>query len=235
MFVDRWLQDQVLMALQHESGVDAAHIGVSVLDGVVTLQGIVPTFRQKWLAERAARRLLSVRAIANNLEVVASHCHSGGATRLKTLAALALALSLPAAVAAQEHKCGSCARERHDHANAAEQPAPAPTFDAPASITPPPYDARQEGVISGVIYSVMRHPGMDVQLTVGVGEWSVDVLVAPKEWLDAKRVVFRMGERIAIVGSRYDNMTSEAVIARELYTSDLAIVVRDADGRPLWN
>jgi osmotically-inducible protein OsmY len=66
---DRRLQEQVLATLEREPGVDAAQIGVSAHDGVVTLQGIVPTFRQKWLAERAARHVPSVRAVANDLEV----------------------------------------------------------------------------------------------------------------------------------------------------------------------
>ena len=221
MSIDRWLQDQVLTALEHESGVDAAHIGVSVLDGVITLQGLVPTFRQKWLAERAARRMLSVRAIHNELNVAAIHSRVGGTMRLETLAALAIALSLPTAAAAQEHKL-CCAAEQHG-------------VDPHASATVPRYDVGQEGLISGVIYSVMRHPGVDVQLTIGVGERSVEVLVAPMEWLDAKRAVFRTGERIAVLGSRYDSGTGEALLARELFTTDQAIVVRDADGRPLWN
>lgn len=69
MTIQRRLQEQVLAALEREPGVDAAQIGVSVADGVVSLQGHVPTFRHKWLAERAARRLLGVRAIANDIEV----------------------------------------------------------------------------------------------------------------------------------------------------------------------
>ena len=72
MTMDRRLQEQVLTALEREPGVDAAQIGVSVVDGVVTLQGLVATFRQKWLAERAARRLVGVRAIANDLDVAAT-------------------------------------------------------------------------------------------------------------------------------------------------------------------
>ena len=69
MSIDRRLQEQVLTAIERELGADAAQVGVSAHDRVVTLQGIVPTFRQKWLAERAARHLPLVRAVANDLEV----------------------------------------------------------------------------------------------------------------------------------------------------------------------
>jgi osmotically-inducible protein OsmY len=69
MTTDRRLQEEVLAALEREPGVDAAQVGVSVAGGVVTLQGTVPTFRQKWLAERLARHLPTVRAVANDLEV----------------------------------------------------------------------------------------------------------------------------------------------------------------------
>ena len=69
MSTDRRLQEQALEALERELGVDAAQVGVSAHDGVVTLHGIVPSFRRKWLAERAARRLRDVQAVVNDLEV----------------------------------------------------------------------------------------------------------------------------------------------------------------------
>jgi osmotically-inducible protein OsmY len=69
MTTDRELQEQVLSALEWEPGVDAAHIGVSVDAGVVTLQGVVTTYFQKIVAERTARRVYGVRAIANDLAV----------------------------------------------------------------------------------------------------------------------------------------------------------------------
>jgi osmotically-inducible protein OsmY len=69
MTLDRRIQNLVLAALEREPGVDAAQIGVSVVDGVAILHGRVATFRQKWLAERTARHLASVRAVANDLEV----------------------------------------------------------------------------------------------------------------------------------------------------------------------
>ena len=86
MSIDRHLQERVLAALEQEPGVDAAQIGVSVLDGVVTLQGVVPTFRQKWLAERAARHLLSVRAVANDLEVAHPDIATGDAAIAQAVA-----------------------------------------------------------------------------------------------------------------------------------------------------
>jgi osmotically-inducible protein OsmY len=69
MTADRDLQEKVLQALEWEPGVDAAEVGVSVDDGVVTLRGEVSTLREKWLAERAARHVLGVRAVANDLDV----------------------------------------------------------------------------------------------------------------------------------------------------------------------
>ncbi len=69
MSTDRELQEKVLQALGWEPGVDAAAIGVSVEEGVVTLRGGVDTLREKWLAERCTRHVAGVRAIANDLEV----------------------------------------------------------------------------------------------------------------------------------------------------------------------
>lgn len=90
MTTDRKLQEQVLAALEWEPGVDAAHIGVSVGDGVVTMHGTVPTFRQKWLAERAARHVYGVRAVANDLEVA----QAGPSARTDTDIAEAVANAL---------------------------------------------------------------------------------------------------------------------------------------------
>ncbi len=69
MKTDRDLQEEVLAALDWEPGVDAAEIGVSVSDGVVTLRGTATTCREKWLAERAARHVVGVRAVANDVDV----------------------------------------------------------------------------------------------------------------------------------------------------------------------
>jgi osmotically-inducible protein OsmY len=48
---------------------DASMVGVSATEGVVTLSGYVDTYAAKLAAERAARRVYGVRAVANELEV----------------------------------------------------------------------------------------------------------------------------------------------------------------------
>jgi osmotically-inducible protein OsmY len=66
---DTELQSDVLDELRWEPSVDAAHIGVSVKNGVVTLTGHVPSYAEKYAAERAAQRVHGVRAVANEIDV----------------------------------------------------------------------------------------------------------------------------------------------------------------------
>ncbi len=44
----------------------ATKIGVGVKDGVVTLSGFVNSYFEKWAAERAAKRVYGVKALAGN-------------------------------------------------------------------------------------------------------------------------------------------------------------------------
>ena len=66
---DRKLQMDVLDELRWEPGVNATDIGVSVKDGVVTLEGSVDSFAEKWAAEEAVKRLPGVKALAVEIEV----------------------------------------------------------------------------------------------------------------------------------------------------------------------
>ena len=69
MRTDSQLQEGVLKALEWEPSVNAAQIGIIVQDGVVTLDGHVGSLREKWMAEKTARCVWGVRAVANELEV----------------------------------------------------------------------------------------------------------------------------------------------------------------------
>ena len=62
------LQRDVLNELRFEPSVDAAGIAVSVRGRVVTLRGYVSSYAEKYAAERAAKRVHGVKAVANELD-----------------------------------------------------------------------------------------------------------------------------------------------------------------------
>jgi len=66
---DRELQLDVLDELRWEPGVKATDIGATVKDGVVTLEGTVDSYAEKWAAEKAVKRLPGVKALAVDLKV----------------------------------------------------------------------------------------------------------------------------------------------------------------------
>src|SRR5947209_5960204 len=66
---DKEIQQAVLRELEWEPEVKSTEIGVSVKDGVVTLTGFVESYAKKYNAERAAKRVYGVKAVANDIEV----------------------------------------------------------------------------------------------------------------------------------------------------------------------
>ena len=69
MKTDKELQRDILDELSWEPLVDPARIGVAVTGGIVTLTGHVSSYAERYAAERAAKRVYGVRAVANELEV----------------------------------------------------------------------------------------------------------------------------------------------------------------------
>ena len=69
MKTDQQLKQDVSNELRWEPSVVDTHVGVSVNDGIVTLSGHVPSFAEKYGAERATKRVFGVKAVANELDV----------------------------------------------------------------------------------------------------------------------------------------------------------------------
>ncbi len=66
------LQQDVVDELVWDASVDSSGIGVTTTeDGVVTLSGRVSSNYEKSAAEKAAKRIVGVKAVANELEVIA--------------------------------------------------------------------------------------------------------------------------------------------------------------------
>ena len=69
MKTDTQLQQDVRDEIRWDARVTPTDIGVSVKDGVVTLNGKAPHYMEKTAAEEAAQRVCGVRAVANEIQV----------------------------------------------------------------------------------------------------------------------------------------------------------------------
>ena len=69
MKTDAQLQQDVIAELKWDPSITDTQIGVSVANGVVTLNGHVDSFAQKWDAEKTAQRVSGVKALAVEIQV----------------------------------------------------------------------------------------------------------------------------------------------------------------------
>ena len=69
MKTDLKIKEDVLQELAWQSGVDETQIGVIVKDGIVTLTGVVDSYTKKIQAEKAAKSVYGVKAVAEDIEV----------------------------------------------------------------------------------------------------------------------------------------------------------------------
>ena len=90
MKTDAQLQKDVMDEIKWEPCVTAAEIGVSAVNGVVTLNGTVPTYAEKWAAERAAQRVEGVKAIAEEIQIEPIGIHAKSDAEIAAIAASSL-------------------------------------------------------------------------------------------------------------------------------------------------
>ncbi len=66
---DASIREDVIFELKYDPKITPTDIAVAVKDGVVTLSGYVPTYWEKDAAEKAAKRVYGVKAVANDIQV----------------------------------------------------------------------------------------------------------------------------------------------------------------------
>jgi osmotically-inducible protein OsmY len=105
LLTDRDLRTRkfVTQQLEWDPAVDASAIGVAARDGAVTLTGFVNTFAEKLAAERAAKRVHGVRAVANDLEVKLKLGRTDADIARDVAMGLRIYASIPATVQAAVH------------------------------------------------------------------------------------------------------------------------------------
>lgn len=93
----------VMHQLEWDPAFDASAIGVAVRDGSVTLTGFISTYGEKLAAERAAKRVYGVRAVANDLEVRVKLGRTDADIAADAAMALKIHVAIPDAVQAAVH------------------------------------------------------------------------------------------------------------------------------------
>jgi Predicted periplasmic or secreted lipoprotein len=92
---DTGLRDSVMRELAWDPSVDATMIGVTTKEGVVALSGYVDTYAARLVAERAARRVYGVKAVANELAVKLAETRIDPEVAAEALQALANRIDTP--------------------------------------------------------------------------------------------------------------------------------------------
>ena len=73
---DNQIQKDVMDQLKWEPFLHSSEIGVAVKNGVVTLSGIVDTYPKKLAAEKAAKKVSGVKAIAEDIQIGVSPAYN---------------------------------------------------------------------------------------------------------------------------------------------------------------
>src|SRR5258705_10169901 len=66
---DSAIREDVALELKYDPKITSNDIAVAVKDGVVTLSGFASSYMEKDSAEKAAKRVYGVRAVANDIQI----------------------------------------------------------------------------------------------------------------------------------------------------------------------
>ncbi|MDP4285666.1 MAG: BON domain-containing protein [Bacteroidota bacterium] len=79
---DNQIQKDVMEELKWEPFLNAAEIGVAVKNGIVTLSGQVDSYYKKLVAEKAAKKVSGVKAIAEDIQIGVSPSYNKSDTEI---------------------------------------------------------------------------------------------------------------------------------------------------------
>ena len=97
------IRDAVMRQLEWDPRVEASAVGVTATHGTVTLTGFIDTYAGKLAAERAAKRVHGVRAVANDIDVRLKLERTDSDIARDAALALELRSSIPETVQAAIH------------------------------------------------------------------------------------------------------------------------------------
>jgi osmotically-inducible protein OsmY len=94
-YLDKELRESVDRQLEYDPEVPSKNVGVTAANGVITLTGFVESYADKIAAEKAAKRVYGVKALANDIEVRLLSERTDTEVATAALATLAGNVSMP--------------------------------------------------------------------------------------------------------------------------------------------
>ena len=91
-----------------------------------------------------------------------------------------------------------------------------------------------DGVITGVRHVPAGSPLEGVHLTLKLKSGSVDVYLAPADFMRIFRTNFPLGAEVEVIGSKVKSQNSDVILTRDVAIGAATINLRDAGGAENW-
>jgi hypothetical protein len=101
------------------------------------------------------------------------------------------------------------------------------------------YDPKTVETVSGTVTSIeqmtpFKGMGPGVHLTLKTDKESISVHVGPAWYIERQDIKIAAGDQIEVKGSRITYQGKPAIIAAEIHKGDEVLLLRDANGIPMW-
>ncbi len=104
---------------------------------------------------------------------------------------------------------------------------------AQAGNTSPKYDPSKESTVKGTVQEVRQIPqGNVTELVVKAGDKTVQVYLAPAEFLKEIDCWIKQGDQVEVVGAKAAD--SDEILARAVTFGNNTMTLRDPKGVPIW-
>ena len=100
------------------------------------------------------------------------------------------------------------------------------------SKTGPKYDASKEVTVKGTVQEVRQTPDNITELVVKSGDKTVQVYLAPAEFLKEIECWVKAGDQIEVVGAKAPD--TDELLARAITLGNDTMTLRDPKGVPTW-
>ncbi len=103
----------------------------------------------------------------------------------------------------------------------------------------PRYTPSTEVTVKGTVDKVSHPtgprgwPGTHIALKTATE--TLDVHLGPADFLAEKKFEIAAGDQVEVIGSKVKYNGADAIVAREIKKGDSTLVLRDAQGTPLWS